>query len=82
MIINDKCTHETIRTIYEATADKIVTETTERDLARYFEQSESNVRNVISRNYKDEKAKPKRAVIYNFSWFLKVMPKKWRTKHQ
>ena len=44
------------------------------DLARYFNQSQGNIRAVIHRRLI---SKPKRRVMYNFLDFLKVIPEKW-----
>ena len=55
--------------------DNAVSEATIKEIADFYGQSESNVRNVVSRK---SVSKPKRAVLYNFIDVTKIIPKSWR----
>jgi hypothetical protein len=72
---NDKCTAEELRSISDSCAENLDIDVTAETIANYYGQSESNVRNVISRNY--TKNKPKRKVYYNFAWVSKIVPNTW-----
>lgn len=74
---NDKCTQEDMKTVFSALSKDVVSETTTKDIAEFYGQSESNVRNVISRHLME---KPKRVVLYNFNSLLKFIPKRWNEK--
>lgn len=76
-IENDKCTPEDMKAIFNMLNSEVISGATIKDIADFYEQSESNVRNVVSRN---SFAKPKRVVMYNFIDFLKVKPEKWKRK--
>lgn len=47
------------------------------DLARFYHQSEDNVRHVLHRSYMP---KPKRRVYYDMLSFTKNVPARWREK--
>lgn len=47
------------------------------DLARFYSQSEDNVRHVLHRSYMP---KPKRRVYYDMLSFTKNVPQKWRER--
>lgn len=72
---NDKCTAEDMKTVFNALDNGVVCETTIKDLADFYGQSESNVRNVLSRNIVE---KPKRKVAYNFISACRILPQKWK----
>jgi hypothetical protein len=72
---NDKCTAEEIRSISDSVAENLQVDVTVKDVAEFYHQSEQNVRTVVSRNF--HKEKPKRKVLYNFAWILKIIPKSW-----
>lgn len=74
-IDNDKCTSEDMRTAFNLLHDNAVSEATIKDIADFYGQSESNVRNIVSRK---AVSKPKRAVLYNFIDVSKIIPKSWR----
>lgn len=76
---NDQCTDSDMRSAFNLLSNNLVCDTTIKDLAIHFDQSESNVRNVIARFYIP---KPKRRVFYDFMEFLKVMPRKWLKKDE
>jgi transcriptional regulator GlxA family with amidase domain len=71
---NDKCTADEIKSIYRMVETNLEVDATTKDIAEFMNQSESNVKAVISRNYGD---KPKRKVYHSMFWFLKKMPSKW-----
>lgn len=47
------------------------------DFAEFFGQTESNVRNVLSRSYIKKEDKPKRVVLRRFQTILKNAPNSW-----
>lgn len=71
---SDKCTIEELQSIYNSLIREVRIDATIKDVAENYGQSESNVRNVVARNYI---GKPKRRVYYNMIEFLKHMPKNW-----
>lgn len=73
-IVNDKCTSDDMKAAFELLHDNAVSEATIRDIAVHYGQSESNVRNVLSRSYI---GKPKRRVHYDFMKVLKIIPSSW-----
>jgi hypothetical protein len=73
---NDKCTAEEIRSISDSITENLKVDATVKDIADFYNQSEQNVRTVVSRNF--HKEKPKRKVYYNFAWVSKIIPKSWR----
>lgn len=74
-IDNDKCTSEDMMAAFNLLHDNAVSEATIKEIADFYGQSESNVRNVVSRK---SVSKPKRAVLYNFIDVTKIIPKSWR----
>lgn len=72
---NGKCTEEEMRSIYGEIIKNVDIDATIEDIAQHYGQSESNVRNVISRKMAK---KPKRKVLYNFAAFLHIIPKSWK----
>lgn len=76
-IVNDKCTSEDMKAAFELLRDNAVSEATIKDIADFYGQSESNVRNIVSRKVA---SKPKRAVLYNFIDVTKIIPKSWRQR--
>lgn len=55
--------------------DSIEINGTAEDFARFYGQNPVNVRCVICRKYI---GKPRRAVLYSFSKFRKIIPSSWR----
>lgn len=79
---NDKCTTEELRNICDVAADKLEVSATIDDLAKHYNQSRSNVSNVLSRRAIPDKYKPKRRIYYNFAFFQRIVPASWRrTEH-
>lgn len=71
---HDKCTEEELESMKHVIEKELKVDATISDIAQHFQQSESNVRNVINRRMVD---KPKRSVLYNFVSFLRIVPKNW-----
>ncbi len=74
-VANDKCTPEELRSVYNTLTESLNVDATISDLAEYYGQSQSNVRNAIARGYP---GKPKRRVYYNFIKFAKRLPQTWK----
>lgn len=74
-VLNDDCTPEELRSISNTIGENLDINCTAKDLAEYYGQSQSNVRNVLNRNFMP---KPKRKTYYSFSHFIKFIPKSWR----
>lgn len=72
---NDKCSMEELQSIESILSDNLEIDCTSEDIAKRYNQSRSNVRNVLSRNFMP---KPKRRVYYNFTKFIKFVPKSWK----
>lgn len=77
---NDKCTAAELRSIHDTLMSSVCVDSTIKDIAEHYGQSESNVRNAIARGYAGN---PKRRVFYNFMQFVRCKPKNWtrNTKH-
>ena len=73
-VLNDDCTPEELRSFQDVITDNLEINCTTADLAQRYNQSPSNVRNILSRNFMP---KPKRRVYYSFSKFIKYIPKWW-----
>lgn len=73
-VVNDKCTPEELRNIKDNFVDNLEVDATIKDIAQYYGKTENDVSTVISRRI----SKPKRKVMYNFTWFARVMPKTWK----
>lgn len=77
-VVNDKCTAEELRSIYDMASESLKVSATIDDLAEFYGQSKSNVSNVLSRRPLPAKEKAKRKVYYNFAFFRTIIPKSWR----
>ena len=75
-----KCSHEEIESWSSIAKERLTTNTTIKDAANFFEQSESNVRNIMSRRLIPKEYKPKRMVLFSFNYLLQVIPKSWLHK--
>lgn len=76
-VVNDKCTAEELRSITHVLIENIDIDASISDIAEFYGQKETNVRNVCSRNML---TKPKRRVYINFAAFMKIIPKSWTRK--
>lgn len=76
-VATDKCTPEEIRKYAEIATKELNTSATIEELSEFYEQSRSNVSNVISRRPIPKEYKPKRRVYYNFAWFNSIIPDTW-----
>lgn len=74
-VLNDDCTLEELRSISDTIGENLDINCTTKDLSEYYGQSQSNIRNVLTRNFMP---KPKRKTYYSFSKFIKFIPKSWR----
>lgn len=74
-ILNDGCTQAEMKSLYKVLSENVTSQATIKDIADFYGQSESNVRNVICRNFVEP---PQRRVHYNFHSFIKFVPKSWR----
>lgn len=74
-VVNDKCTLEELRSIHDSFANNLDIDCTCDDIATMYNQSRSNVRNVLTRNLMP---KPKRKTYYNFAKFITFIPKSWK----
>ena len=75
-----KCSHEEIESWSSIAKEQLTTNTTIKDAAYFFDQSESNVRNIMCRRVIPKEHKPKRVVLFSFNYLLKVIPKSWLQK--
>ena len=75
-----KCSHEEIESWSSVAKERLTTNTTIKDAADFFDQSESNVRNIMCRRVIPKEHKPKRVVLFSFNYLLKVIPKSWLHK--
>lgn len=73
-LINKECTVEEITEAASAVCNNIDAYGSISDIAEFYGQSESNVRNVIARKMFD---KPKRKVLYSFNKFSAIVPNSW-----
>lgn len=76
-LINNDCTPEEIRSLYNIAQDNLDVLVTERDLAEMYHKPRASVRVAISRNNLTEKNPPKVRKFYSLKAFRKIMPKSW-----
>ena len=74
-IENDSLTLDEELSILRVIENDIPLHGTSDDFAAYYHQSPVNVRSVLHRNIMP---KPVRRVMYSFSAFNKIVPKKWK----
>lgn len=75
-IENDQCTLAEMKSIHNLIVNNLDIDASTKEIADFYGESESNVRNVVSRHYSKDK-KAKRKVYYNFAWVSSVIPKNW-----
>ena len=75
---NDQCTPEELRKFSDIATKELNTNATIDELSEFYNQSRSNVSNVISRRPIPKDKKPKRRVYYNFAWFSSIIPDSWK----
>lgn len=73
-LVNDNCTDADMQSAFALLSENVSSEATISDIAKHFGQSESNVRNVLSRKYV---GKPKRRVSYDFMKIVRNIPASW-----
>lgn len=71
---NDLMTMEDIESLARVIEEHLPLLGTADDFARFYGQSEQNVRTLISRRYI---GKPKRRVYFSFNQFRGLIPKSW-----
>ena len=76
-LINNDCTPEEIRNLYNIAQDNLDVLVTERDLAEMYHKPRASVRVAISRNNLTAKNPPKVRKFYSLKAFRKIMPKSW-----
>ncbi len=72
---NDRMTLEEEQAFVRLIEENIPLSGTSDDFARYYHQSPTNIRTVISRKMLD---KPERKVMRSFKAFSRIVPDKWR----
>ena len=73
---NDRCSLEQMKSLCEVIMRDIKVMATIDDIAGFYGQSSSNVRNVLARRI-IPKGDKERRVMYNFARFIRMMPEKW-----
>ena len=75
-----KCTKETIDKWASVVSEELETLARTKNIADFYGESESNVRNILARRYIPKEHKPKRKVYFSFNLFAKLKPKSWKRK--
>ena len=75
---SDRLTADEVASLVGTVVEGCDLYSTAEELARFYDQSEHNVRCVINRRLL---AKPRRRVYYPFSAFAKVVPASWKKSH-
>lgn len=76
----DQCTAEEIRKFADIATEQLDTLATTKEIAEFYGESESNVRNILARRVIPKEHKPKRKVYFSFNIFAKHKPKSWKRK--
>jgi hypothetical protein len=74
----DQCTAEEIRKFADIATEQLDTLATTKEIAEFYGESESNVRNILARRVIPKEYKPKRKVYVSFNLFAKIKPKSWK----
>ena len=74
----DQCTAEEIRKFADIATEQLDTLATTKEIAEFYGESESNVRNILARRVIPKEHKPKRKVYVSFNLFAKLKPKSWK----
>lgn len=75
-----ECSMEEIESIAKIASRELDARGTISDFAKFYGQSESNVKNVIGRRFIPKDERPKRQVTYRLGWFDRMKPKSWERK--
>lgn len=78
----DQCTAEEIRKFADIATEQLDTLATTKEIADFYGESESNVRNILARRYIPKEHKPKRKVYFSFNLFAKLKPKSWKKREE
>lgn len=73
----DQCTAEEIRKFADIATEQLDTLATTKEIAKFYGESESNVRNILARRVIPKEHKPKCKVYFSFNLFAKLKPKSW-----
>lgn len=74
---NDKCTSEDMAEAFNIISSGVVCEATVKDIADFYGQSESNVRNVV---FRKSTPRSRRVTMYNFIHLSRFVPDRWRRR--
>lgn len=70
----DACTPKEMQSVFKLLSEQTLTKATTKDIAEFYGQSPSNVRNIVSRwGVKSESQR-----VYDFAQLQKHLPKSWR----
>lgn len=78
----DQCTAEEIRKFADIATEQLDTLATSKEIAEFYGESESNVRNILARRVIPKSRKPKRKVYFSFNLFAKLKPKSWKRREE
>ena len=78
----DQCTAEEIRKFADIATEQLDTLATTKEIAEFYGESESNVRNILARRIIPKEHKPKRKVYFSFNLFAKLKPKSWHRANE
>ena len=81
-IETDQCTAEEIRKFADIATEQLDTLATTNEIADFYGESESNVRNILARRVIPKEHKPKRKVYFSFNLFATLKPKSWNKKEE
>ena len=73
-LLHGRCTPTHMRSLFNLVVENVDMDASLDEIAEHFNQSKSNVSNVIARRYI---GRPKRKVLYPFQKILKIVPESW-----
>lgn len=74
---NDECSEDDLKSIAKLLMKELHVTASVDTIAKIYGQSPNNVSNVISRNILPKGAR-KNVVLYDFNWFQRIIPSRWR----
>ena len=78
-VLHDRLTSDEVSSLVHSVVEGCDLYATAKELARFYDQSEHNIRCVINRRLL---ARPQRRVYYPFSAFARVIPDSWKRRKQ
>ena len=78
----DQCTAEEIQKFADVATTQLDVLATTKDIAEFYGESESNVRNILARRVIPKEHKPKRKVYFSFNLFASRKPNSWKRKEE